>query len=152
MLQVCGTDEHAYYSNFQLKTMFKNKLILTAIAGMVYITMTSYHGGAAAEGSLNRTGAAGSTPGCAGSGCHTGTTPAATAKIYIDSVGGVPVTKYTPGKTYTIRLVGKHSVNTEFGLQFAAVSGTGSAQIQAGIFGTSLPSGLAKVTLSGSTS
>jgi hypothetical protein len=45
--------------------------------------------------------------------------------------------------------VGKHSSNDEFGFQFAAVSGTGTSQIQAGTFGTSLPTDVAKTTLSG---
>lgn len=129
--------------------MKKSTIVFTLVAGLMYIGITSYHGGAAADGSLNRTGSKGSTPGCAGSGCHTGTAPTSTAAIYVDSAGGVPVTKYTPGKTYTIRVVGKHSVNDEFGFQFAAVSGTGSSQLQAGTFGTSLPANVAKHTLSG---
>ena len=129
--------------------MKKRTVVFTLVAGLVYIGTTSYHGGAAADGSLNRTGAQGSTAGCAGSGCHTGTAPTSNALIYIDSAGGIPVTKYTPGKTYTIRVVGKHSANDEFGFQFAAVSGIGSSQVQAGTFGTSLPANVAKHTLSG---
>ena len=129
--------------------MKKRIVIFTAIAAMVYIGTTSYHGGAGAEGSLNRTGAKGSMPTCGGAGCHTGVSPAATAKIYIDSAGGVPVTKYTAGKTYTIKVVGKHATNDEYGFQFAAVSGTGSAQVQAGTFGTTLPANVIKTTLSG---
>ncbi len=129
--------------------MKKKSILFTAVAGMIYLGTTSYHGGAAADGSLNRTGADGTTANCAGSSCHTGTAPAPTAKIHVDSAGGVPVTKYTPGKTYTIRVVGKHAVNDEFGFQFAAVSGTGSGQVQAGTYGTSLPANVAKHTLTG---
>lgn len=129
--------------------MNKRTIIFTAIAGMVYIGTTSYHGGAAADGGLNRTGAKGSMATCAGAGCHSGTTPASIAAIYIDSAGGIPVTKYTPGKTYTITVVGKHSVNNEFGFQFAAVSGTGAAQVQAGSFGSSLPVNVGKKVIYG---
>jgi hypothetical protein len=128
--------------------MNKKHILLTLSAAFIYITTSSYHGGAAAEGSLNRTGAKASTAGCAGSGCHTGSSPAAVAAIYVDSAG-VPVTKYTAGKTYNIRIVGRHSLNDEFGFQFAAVSGTGSAQVQAGTFGTSLPASVQKTVLSG---
>lgn len=127
----------------------KRKLIIAAFAGIIYITTTAYHGGAAADGGLNRTGAKGSTAGCAGSGCHTGVSPTATAKIYLDTVGGGAVTGYKPGGVYTIRLVGKHASNRDFGFQFASVSGTGAAQIQAGTFSSTLPAGMIKTTMSG---
>jgi len=129
--------------------MKKRIVLFTVTAAVIYIGTTSYHGGAAADGALNRTGAKGSMPTCGGAGCHTGVSPVATAKIYIDSAGGVPVTKYTAGKTYTIKVVGKHPTNDEYGFQFAAVSGSGSAQVQAGTFGSSLPANVRKTTLSG---
>lgn len=127
----------------------KKKIIFFVAAAITFIGSTGYHGGAAGDGSINRTGAKGSTATCAGAGCHTGTSPVCTARIYVDSAGGVPVTKYTPGKTYTIRAIGKHSGNDEFGFQLAVVSGAGTSQVQAGSFGTFLPANVSKVSLSG---
>jgi hypothetical protein len=127
----------------------KKKIIIFIAAVITFIGSTGYHGGAAADGAINRTGAKGTTVGCAGVGCHTGTAPVCIASIFVDSAGGIPVTKYTPGKTYTIRAIGKHSANDEFGFQMAVVSGSGTSQVQAGSFGTSLPANVSKITLSG---
>jgi len=121
--------------------MKKRILLFSLAAGMLYITTTGYQAGSAVGGAGNRTGAKGSVANCSSGGCHTGTTPPATPKIYVDSAG-IPVNQYTAGKVYSIRVVGKHSVNTKFGFQFTAVSGTGAAQVNAGTF-SALPTGLA---------
>jgi hypothetical protein len=126
----------------------KKKFLLFSLSAVTLGTvLSSNSGGHAAAGSTNnRTGAKGSTANCS-SGCH-GTTGTTTSIIRIDSAGGVPVSKYTAGKVYTVHVVGKHSVNTRFGFQFAAVSGTGSAQVNAGTF-SGLPSSVAQRTASG---
>lgn len=127
----------------------KKKFLLFSLSAVTIATvLQSNSGGHAAAGSTNnRTGAKGSTANCSSGGCH-GTTGTTTAIIRIDSAGGVPVSKYTAGKVYTVHVVGKHSVNTSFGFQFAAVSGTGSAQVNAGTF-SGLPSSVAQRTASG---
>ncbi|MCD6013400.1 MAG: hypothetical protein K0Q79_3262 [Flavipsychrobacter sp.] len=123
--------------------MKKRILLLTAIAGMGYVLLTSYAGGPAPLAG-NRTGAKGATAtaNCA-TGCH-GTGTSTTVTITLDSAG-VTTTRYKPGMTYTVKI---HGVNTsslpKFGFQFAAVSGTGASQVQAGTFPSSgLPSGVA---------
>lgn len=124
--------------------MKKTTLLLTAAAGLAYVVMSSNSSGPAMSGD-NYTGAKGSVGSC--SGCHTGST-APTRTIRVDSVGGVQVTKYVAGMTYTVTVTGTHTTNNKFGFQFAAVTGVGSAQVQAGTFGTSLPTLTAKRTVS----
>jgi len=82
------------------------------------------------------------------SSCHGPASAATTATIRVDSTGGVAVTKYVAGMTYTVTVTGSHTSNTKFGFQFAAVSGTGSAQVKAGTFGATLPSQVKKLTMS----
>ena len=78
----------------------------------------------------NRSGAKGSTTTCGPSGCHgSATGPAVTISMF---AGTTPVTKYTPGAAYTVKIHGAGSTNTKFGFQFASVSGTGTSQVQAG--------------------
>jgi len=127
----------------------KKKFLLFSLSAVTLATVLSSHsGGHAASGSTNnRTGAKASTANCASSGCH-GTSGTTTAIIRIDSTGGVPVSKYTAGKVYTVHVVGKHTANTRFGFQFAAVSGTGAAQVNAGTF-SALPTSVAQETASG---
>lgn len=90
-------------------------------------------------------GAKGNPSNC--SSCHGPANAATTATIRVDSTGGVAVTKYVAGMTYTVTVTGSHTTNTKFGFQFSAVSGTGSAQVKAGTYGT-MPSQVKKVTLS----
>ncbi|MBX2907505.1 MAG: T9SS type A sorting domain-containing protein [Taibaiella sp.] len=126
--------------------MKKQILLSIAAAGMTGLMIMSNSAGPATSTGGNRTGAKGSTANCSTSGCH-GTTSGVSARIWIDSAG-TPVTQYTAGKTYNIKVVGQHASLTKWGFQFAAVSGTGSAQVQAGTFsGVSLP--IANHTLSG---
>lgn len=126
--------------------MKKRILLFTAIAGMCYVTLSSYSGGAAGSGQ-NRTGAkGGALTSCGGAGCH-GTGTATSVTITVDSAG-VPVTKYSPGKTYTVKIAGTNSSSLpKFGFQFVAVSGTGTAQAQAGTYSV-LPSGTMSHSLS----
>jgi hypothetical protein len=114
--------------------MKKKILLFSLVAGMGFIVLKSDSSGPAPSQG-NRTGAKGGVTTCSsGGGCHSGTAPAPTMAIRVDSTGGVPVTQYTAGKTYTVTVMGKHASNRKFGFQFATVSGTGSAQVNAGTF------------------
>jgi hypothetical protein len=113
--------------------MKKRILLFTAIAGMGYMVLSSNSSGPANGSGGNRTGALGSTANCGGSGCH-GTGTSTTVSITVDS-GTTAVTHYKPGLTYTIKI---HGTNTsslpKYGFEFAAVSGAGVSQIQAGTY------------------
>ena len=102
--------------------MKKQILLFTLTAGMVSAVLMSSSGGAANGGLGNRTGAKGSTANCSGSGCHGAASTATTATIRVDSAGGVEVTKYVPGMTYTVTVTGAHASNNRFGFQFATNS------------------------------
>lgn len=126
--------------------MKKRILLFTAIAGMTYVTLSSSSSGAAGGSGQNRTGAKGGTlTSCGGAGCH-GTGPGTTVAITVDSAG-VPVTKYSPGKTYKVKITGTNSSSfAKFGFQFVSASGSGTSQVQAGTT-SALPSGVMKHTL-----
>ncbi len=126
--------------------MKKRILLFTAIAGMTYVTLSSNSGGATTGGNF-RSGAKSTSTTCGGAGCH-GTGGGPTVVITVDSAGGVPVTKYSPGKTYTIKITGTGTSQPKFGIQFAVVSGTGAAQVSTGTLGT-LPSTVMKHTAGG---
>lgn len=112
--------------------MKKKALLFSLIAGMGYVILSSSSSGPINGGAGNLTGAKGSTASCGG--CHSGGSGTPTLNIRVDTAGGVEVTKYTPGKTYTVTVTGSHSSLTNFGFQYTAVSGTGAAQINAGTF------------------
>lgn len=126
--------------------MKKNFLLLTLCAGMGWVVLQSTSGGAATGAGI-RNGVKGNPNNCGGSTCHGGASTATTTGIRVDSVGGVQVNRYVAGMTYTVTVTGGHTSLTRFGFQFAAVSGTGSAQAQAGSF-TTLPSQVAEHTSS----
>ena len=111
--------------------MKKNILLFTLIAAMGYLVFSSNSIGAAHGGSGNRTGAKGSTANCADGGCH-GASATTTASIRVDSVGGVAVTKYVAGMTYTVTVTGSSASLSKFGFQYAVVSGSGAAQTNTG--------------------
>ncbi len=128
--------------------MKKQILLLTATVGLGYLALTSYKiGPGLFPDSGNRTGAKASTSDCGGSGCHGGNSSSITAAINVDSAGAVSVMQYVAGMTYTVTVTGKHATLPKFGFQFAAVSGTGSSQAQAGSF-SGLPSDVAEHTFS----
>ncbi len=127
--------------------MKKQILLFTLSAGMIATVLMSNQGGAAAGGGGNRTGAKGSTANCSGGSCHGSISAAATAAIRVDSAGGVQVTKYVAGMTYTVTVTGTHTSLSSFGFQYAAVSGTGATQVQAGTF-AALPASVVSHSLS----
>jgi len=120
--------------------MKKKILLFTLIAGMCYLGFSSYVTGPAFNG-FNRSGANSSVTNCGDvpSGCHGGFSASTTASITVDSVGGVAVTKYVAGMTYTVTVTGANSAMTHYGFEFTAVSGSSPSQINAGSF-SSFPS------------
>jgi len=129
--------------------MKKRILLFTAIAGLGYVTLTSYDNGAANSGGLNRTGAKATLTTCGGSGCH-GTGTSTTVTITVDTATtSTAVTQYTPGKLYTIKIHGTGtSAQPQYGFQFASVKGSGASQTQAGT-ASSLPTNVRTSSLSG---
>lgn len=129
--------------------MKKKILLFTLTAGFCYVGLTSLRMGPATSSTAgNRTGAKSTTTNCGGPGCHGGTSASTIAKIRVDSAGGVEVAQYVAGMAYTVTVTGKHPTLPAFGFQFASVSGTGAAQLQAGVC-SALPSGVAEHTLTG---
>jgi hypothetical protein len=102
---------------------------------MSYVVLSSNAGGPAVGSGGNRTGVNGSTTNCGGGGCH-GTGAGTTVTITVDSgTTTVATTRYKPGHSYTIKIHGSNASSLpKFGFEFAAVSGSGTSQIQAGTF------------------
>lgn len=104
--------------------MFKKVLLFTLTLGIAYTTFTSSSGGYAASGN-NRTGAAGSSASCGT--CHgSSTANTACSLVVVDKAAPtVPVTKYTPLKTYTVTLAGTNTAGlAKFGFQVACTNGS----------------------------
>ncbi len=116
---------------------------------VVYVVLQSRSGGPGAVANLQVTGAPGSigTAGtCGNAGCHTA--GAFDPSVSIELLDGTdPVTEYTPGKTYTLRITNTPGTGTpsRFGFQAVALN---SADNQAGDWGD-VGSGKHTVTLSG---
>lgn len=102
--------------------MKKRTLLLTAITGIVYLTMTSYRDGPAFNSEGNKTGSPGSNGTC--NNCHSGgaTLPTGTIEVRIKNGGATsqPVNYYQPGETYLITLRGSHPTLSHFGFQMVA--------------------------------
>lgn len=127
----------------------KKKFLLFSLSAITLgATLMSDSNGPANGGGGNKTGVNGSSTNCGGGGCHGGNSVNTTAAIRVDSTGGVAVSKYVAGMTYTVTVTGSHTTLSKFGFQFATVSGTGTSQIQAGTYGATLPSQVAKHLLS----
>lgn len=133
--------------------MKKKFLLVPVIAMCAYITMSSYSSGYTGG---NRTGSDAGTVGCGGGGCHSSSASSGigglTMGILLDSAGtGTYVTKYSPGKTYIIRMYGANTTGTslpKFGFQLSAVKGTGTASSSVGTY-PSLPSTMTQTTMGG---
>ena len=111
----------------------KNRIIpFLAVAGICSVMLSSYHTGPAAGGQ-NRCGVLGSPTTCGqAGGCHSAAKGTAVT-ITVDS-GSTAVTHYVPGQAYTIKIHGTSTSNNSFfGFQFVSASGTGNAQVQAGV-------------------
>jgi hypothetical protein len=135
--------------------MKKKFLLFTAIAGMMYVTFSSYTSGPALTG-FACTGAEtdNSNPtGCSATGgsCH-GTVGGSSATILVaielDSAGSA-INHYVGGKTYTVKITGTNNSTgvalPKFGLQMTAIKGSVSlssptTSSNAGTWSTTVPS------------
>ncbi len=115
--------------------MKKRIFLLTAVCGFTYLVFSASAGGPALSSAGNRTGAQGSPAHCSAGSCHAFGT-STVVSITVDSgTSDTPVTHYVPGMLYTVKIHGTSSLSQpKFGFQFAAVSGTGISQAQAGAF------------------
>ena len=119
--------------------MKKKYVIIPIVALLGYCSLTSYQAGPGLS-SLERTGASGGTTGCSGGGCH-GSSAGITVSVELLS-GTTPVTTYTAGASYTVRVTGTYSSSStsaaslpKFGYQLSAMR-TGSTTANAGTWGT----------------
>lgn len=106
--------------------MKRKILTITAISVSIMLAMSSYQSGT--HGSLgNRTGSNGGSDGC--NSCHGNSANAATTVNIALLQAGNPVTTYTPGQTYTVRLTGQNTGNAraKFGFQMTAANASGTA-------------------------
>ncbi len=119
--------------------MKKKYIIAPIIAMMGYCSLTSYQAGPGLS-SLERTGASGGTTGCTGGGCHGS---AAGIAVTVELLSGTtPVTTYTAGASYTVRVTGTYTSSSstaaslpKFGYQLSAMR-TGSTTANAGTWGS----------------
>jgi hypothetical protein len=115
--------------------MKKRFLLLPLIGAFVYVTMSSDSNGPGG----NKTGSRGATAGCGS--CHgNSATSGITVSFELDSAG-VPVTRYKPGMTYTLKMTGTNTTSNTlpmYGTQLSVVSGSGSSSVNQGHF-SSLP-------------
>lgn len=102
--------------------MKKKHLLITAIAGLIYVTVSSFSGGAFSNGQGNLTGGAGSSGTCAN--CHTGGTGGTTGSIEVriksQGASSATVDKYQPGEVYLVTLKGTNASLSRFGYQLVA--------------------------------
>jgi len=111
--------------------MKRSILLFSAVAGLGYLTLTSYSSGPASQAG-NRT-PSGSNPTCSGSNCHGANNTAVTGitVLMTEMPAGTATTgQYKPGKVYSCELVGLNAA-ARFGFQITATKAGGG---QAGAF------------------
>jgi hypothetical protein len=106
----------------------KGVILSIITGGFLMVVLSGYSSGLYVYG-LNRTGAGGSQPDCAGSGCHSGNTSEMDVNINLRELGGNYLpgnAKYTKETIYWVVLRGHTSaqIYPEFGFQFAALTTT----------------------------
>lgn len=129
--------------------MKKSFLLLPLIGAFIYVTMSSDSNGPGG----NRTGSHGTSGVGCGGGCHgSSSTAGITISFELDSAG-VPVNRYMPGMTYTLKMTGTNTTANnlpKYGMQLSMVAGSGSSSTQAGSF-SGLPTGVSSHTSGGIT-
>lgn len=95
-------------------------LLFTSIAGISYLTLSSYSGGPSTSAGHVAISGCGSTGNCHGA-KNTATVVAITVK---DGATTITNNKYTAGKKYTITITGTNSSYSKFGYQFSATKGS----------------------------
>jgi len=110
--------------------MKKKSLLITLLAGMTYVTLSSSTNGAAADGNGDRTGRLGSSVTCGAAGCHAGGAGTTTCAIEIrkkSAPTGSIVTSYDADSVYIVRITGTNPTSslTKYGFQIICVNGVG---------------------------
>ncbi|MCU0347040.1 MAG: T9SS type A sorting domain-containing protein [Saprospiraceae bacterium] len=123
---------------------FKNIYTVAGLLGL-FLLLQSRSGGPATQANLRVTGAPGDGT-CANSTCHTAGAfePVVSLELLDDTVA---VTKYDPGKTYTLRMTTTAGTGSPARYGFQALS-LNAANAQAGDWGSTLPSGIAVKAIS----
>lgn len=121
----------------------KKPLHILLGAGFGLLVLSSYANGPFAGGAGNRTGSAGTTANCTGSGCHVANDASYTVSIKL-LLNGSQVSSYQVGKTYQVLLTGiaPGTTRTRFGFQLSSVIAA-STSTQAGTLGTTGRPGVA---------
>lgn len=113
--------------------MRKKSLLFTATTAIIYLTISSYSGGPAHNGTGNMTGSPGSAGNCTS--CHSGGggTTSGTIVVQLKSAGSssVPVTSYIAGETYIVTITGGNPTAglDDFGFQFTALKGSDNTAV-----------------------
>ena len=124
--------------------MKKKFLLVIFLSAIGYITLTSYHSGAAANGGFDCTGAEtglGNPTGCMGSSCHASSaTSSIGVTVELDSAG-IAVTSYVPGMVYSVKISGINNGTSSlpmFGFQIGCIQGSSAtaAAVNAGTWAT----------------
>jgi uncharacterized protein YjdB len=110
--------------------MRKNLILLPLACVMGYLMLTSNSTGPAFMSSEERTGVTG-VSNCGGGSCHSSASVSSSINTTVQLLlAGVPVTSYTPGGSYTIRVMGTNTSSSStaifprFGYQLTAVKGS----------------------------
>ncbi len=112
--------------------MKRASILFTSIVGFLYLTLSSYKDGPAANtGHVAVTGCGTSTT------CHGVKNTATSANITIKDGSTSITSQYTPGKQYQVTVSGSSSGKNKFGFQFSATNATNK---QAGSF-SAMPAG-----------
>lgn len=123
----------------------KRTLLLTALSGILYLTITGYASGPG-QISLDGTGSPGANSSCVS--CHSGGAGITTGTVEIrklsTGLSGPIVTSYMPDTNYIIRVVGNNANLTHFGFQLTALNST---NVSAGTF-SNLPGNVHTATVS----
>jgi len=110
--------------------MKRSFLLFTAVAGLGYVTLSSYSSGPANGGAGNRTGSPGSNGTCASAGCHSALSANTTGQFMVAEASSptVPVTSYIAGHTYVIAVTGNNANKPNFGFQAIALKQSNNTQ------------------------
>ncbi|MBX2904628.1 MAG: T9SS type A sorting domain-containing protein [Taibaiella sp.] len=108
--------------------MKKKLVLLPIICAAIYFITTGHSTGPGFSG-IERTGASGTGTNCGGSGCHVSIFPTGIVTTVSLLSGGSPVTTYTAGGSYTIRVAANNPTASSwprFGYQVSACAGSTS--------------------------
>lgn len=106
--------------------MKKSILLFTTIAGLLYVSLSSYQGGASIAGHAK------AKDGCSGAGCHGAASTAVTSSIVVkEKSSGTVVTEYEAGVDYEVTVTGMHATATKYGYMARILD---ASSMQAGSF------------------